>query len=141
LRSEKLCSYVYKIIHDPLKGDLTYVRVYSGVLHAKQQIRNALTGNIEKGTNLFRVRASDYVSINEITCGDIAAIAGLKHTQSGDTLICTDDKEKFILEKLTLPQAVFLASLEYESLRDKTKLEEALKSMTREDNTISFKED
>lgn len=56
-------------------------------------------------------------------------------------MICADDKERFILEKLTLPQAVFLASLEYESLRDKSRLEEALKSMTREDNTISFKED
>ena len=60
--------------------------------------------------------------MNEISVGDIAAIAGLKETQAGDTLVDMKDEENFVLEQLIMPKPVFMASLEYDYLSEKFKI-------------------
>ncbi|KRW99958.1 Translation protein, beta-barrel domain [Pseudocohnilembus persalinus] len=140
-QTEKLTALVYKIINDPVKGALTFVRVYSGVLSSKSMIKNITRGINEKCMHLFRVRANDYIDIKEIGSGDIAAIQGMKYTQAGDTLLLDNDLEDFVLEEMQMPQPVFMAALEYQSLKDKTNLENALATIVREDNSFQFKED
>lgn len=72
---------------------------------------NATRNIQEKINNLYRVRANQYVVVSEITMGDIAAVTGLKNTQSGDTIIAGNDLEMFVLPTLELPEPCFMASL------------------------------
>ncbi|KAL4428899.1 hypothetical protein ABPG74_001386 [Tetrahymena malaccensis] len=141
LPNEKLSAYVYKVINDAQKGPLTYVRVYSGTLQNRQGLQISESSIQEKPQQLWRVRADNYVQINEIAAGDIAAISGLKYTKSGDTLVDSKDNERFILEQLQMPQPVFMASLEYNSLKDKPLIDQALQIICREDNSLLVKDD
>ncbi|EAS05318.2 elongation factor Tu GTP-binding domain protein (macronuclear) [Tetrahymena thermophila SB210] len=141
LPNEKLSAYVYKVINDVQKGPLTYVRVYSGTLQNRQGLQISESSIQEKPQQLWRVRADNYVQINEIAAGDIAAISGLKYTKSGDTLVDSKDNERFILEQLQMPQPVFMASLEYNSLKDKPLIDQALQVICREDNSLLVKDD
>jgi len=75
------------------------------------------------------VRADQYVLVNEVYAGDIVAVAGLKHSAAGDTLIHVQD-ERFVLEKLKLPSAIFMAPFEVESVKDQQLLEQQLKVIT-----------
>ncbi|KAL4460614.1 hypothetical protein ABPG72_002901 [Tetrahymena utriculariae] len=141
LPNEKLSAYVYKVINDSQKGPLTYIRVYSGTLQNRQGLQISESSIQEKPQQLWRVRADNYIQINEIVAGDIAAISGLKYTKSGDTLVDSKDNDRFILEQLQMPQPVFMASLEYNSLKDKPLIDQALQIICREDNSLLVKDD
>ncbi|EGR29014.1 hypothetical protein IMG5_164730 [Ichthyophthirius multifiliis] len=138
---EKLSAYVYKIVNDQQKGALTYFRVYSGSIQNKQQIIYSQTGTKEKVMQLLRVRADNYVAVNQISAGDIGAIQGLKQSKSGYTILDSKDGENFTLEQLQMPQPVFMASLEYQSLKDKIPLQNALEQICREDNSLQYVDD
>lgn len=89
---------------------------------------------------LYRVRADQYVLVNEVNAGDIVAVAGLKNSTAGDTLINIQD-ERFVLEELKLPSAIFMAPFEVESTKDQQQLEQQLKIITSEDNSLQYKTD
>jgi elongation factor G len=135
-RKEKLALFIFKNLHDKEKGVISYGRLYSGVLHGRAHLFNTTHDVPEKIMQLFRARANNYVPINEASCGDIVAIAGLKHTKTGDTLIDAKDTERIRLQDLKIPPPVFTAALEYESLRDKPALEDAFKTLMREDPSL-----
>lgn len=115
LKDEKFCGYVFKNIYDTEKGPLSYVRVYSGTLSKTTPILNSTKNVYEKIQFLYRVRADRYVNVNEVFAGDIIAVSGLKNSGAGDTLINMNDP-RFLLEKLTLPSAIFKAPFEANSL-------------------------
>lgn len=140
-KKEKLVALCFKVVNDLSKGPLAYVRIYSGVLQNRLSFYNSTRNIIEKPTQMFRARANEYVSVNELHAGDIAVLSGLKLTSSGDTLIDSKDEEKIVLEGVTMPPPVFIASLEYQSLKDKPLLEEACRNLTREDPSLKVKED
>mmetsp|Transcript_16313 Transcript_16313/g.13981 ORF Transcript_16313/g.13981 Transcript_16313/m.13981 type:complete len:189 (+) Transcript_16313:1177-1743(+) len=117
------------------------MRIYSGTLSGKLTLWNATREVLEKPSAILRVRANNYANVRECSAGDIVALAGLKITASGDTLIDAKDDEKIILEGVENPPRVFMAALEYEYIRDKPALENACKNMIREDPSIEVKED
>ena len=86
--SPKTVAYAYKVLGTTERGSLVYVRVYSGKLKRGMSVYNVNKNTTEKISRVYRVRAGDYVEINEnILPGDIVALAGLSKTASGDTLI------------------------------------------------------
>eukprot|EP01017_Pseudomicrothorax_dubius_P028950 TRINITY_DN3485_c0_g2_i3.p1 TRINITY_DN3485_c0_g2~~TRINITY_DN3485_c0_g2_i3.p1 ORF type:complete len:627 (+),score=218.06 TRINITY_DN3485_c0_g2_i3:30-1910(+) len=139
-KNEKLCMYIFKVLHDKEKGPLAYSRVYSGVLKSRAQLLNVNKDHMEKVLQLFRVRASSYVNVSEVTCGDIVALSGLKHSTTGDTLVDSRDTERVKLQEIKIPPPVFVSALEYESQKDKPALFQAFKTLMAEDPSINVSE-
>lgn len=122
MKTERFCGYVFKNIYDTEKGPLSYVRVYSGILSKTTPLMNSTKNIAERIQFLYRVRADKYVNVNEVFAGDIIAVAGLKSSSAGDTLINMNDS-RFLLEKLTLPSAIFKAPFEAGSLSEQGRLQ------------------
>jgi len=130
----------FKVINDAQKGPLVYVRIYSGTFGSKSPIYNVTQNAFEKSAQIFRVRADEYVGVQNLHAGDIAAISGLKATYSGDTLIDGKDDVKLALQGVEVPPPVFIASVEYESLKDKQGFDQACAILTREDPSLRVEE-
>ena len=77
-KDEKLCALAFKVINDAQKGPLVYVRIYSGTFSSKAPVYNVTQNAFEKSAQIFRVRADEYVGVQNLHAGDIAAISGLK---------------------------------------------------------------
>jgi elongation factor G len=122
---EKLTVYAYKSIKHIDKGELLYVRVYSGQLNNRTSLVNN-NRKVEKINNIFRVRGEEYMQVQSVLCGDIVALQGIKHSFSGDTLLDSKDDYNFQLHKIVFPDPIYTASVEYNSVKDKTKVLEAL---------------
>jgi len=131
--SEPMCLLAFKTIAEPT-GDLTFVRVYSGVLSASTRVLNPRTGKNERVGRVVRMHANKREAIDELRCGDIAAVVGLKNTYTGDTL-CDEDKP-IQLSKIQFPEAVIAMSLEPKKSSDRDKLGEIIGRMMREDPTF-----
>ncbi len=130
---EPMCLMAFKTIAEPT-GDLTFVRVYSGVMLASERYLNPRTGKTERVGRLVRMHANKREAIDEIRCGDIAAVIGLKNTVTGDTL-CDEDKP-ILLTKITFPECVIAMSLEPKKSADRDKLGEVIGRLMREDPTF-----
>ncbi|CAK78310.1 unnamed protein product (macronuclear) [Paramecium tetraurelia] len=135
-KSEKLTAYVYKVLQDQDLGLLGFTRIYSGEMTQKQNYNNSTKDELIKVNNLYRVRANRYVPINSVQAGDIIAIQS-KQAVAGSTIIGPND-ERFVLQQLQLPQCVFFANLEYESAKDKLKLDQALQQLQLEDESLKI---
>ncbi|MCY3000525.1 MAG: GTP-binding protein, partial [Planctomycetota bacterium] len=131
--SEPLSAMAFKTIAEPT-GDLTFVRVYSGVLKQGEKMLNPRTGKTERATRIVRMHANKRAPIDEIRAGDIAAVIGLKLTVTGDTL-CDEDKP-IQLSKITFPETVIAMSLEPKKSADRDKLGEVIGKQMREDPTF-----
>ncbi len=131
--AEPMCLLAFKTIAEPT-GDLTFVRVYSGVLSASTRVLNPRTGKNERIGRVVRMHANKREPIDELRCGDIAAVVGLKNTYTGDTL-CDEDKP-IQLSKIQFPEAVIAMSLEPKKSSDRDKLGEIIGRMMREDPTF-----
>ena len=137
--SEPFVALVFKIAFDSFSGTLSYIRVYSGSLKSGLQIYNARQDKTERVNKILRIHSNSRKEVDEVLAGDIVAIAGLKWTQTGDTL-CT--KQKIVaLEPLTLPEPVIFVAIEAKTGADQEKIEEALKKLQREDPSCKVHKD
>ncbi|MFT4539815.1 MAG: elongation factor G, partial [Planctomycetota bacterium] len=123
----------FKTIAEPT-GDLTFVRVYSGVLNKGTRVLNPRTGKTERIGRLVRMHANKREAVDSVPAGEIAAVIGLKNTITGDTL-CDEDKP-IVLVKMTFPDSVISMSVEPKEGKDRDKLSEIIGRMMREDPTF-----
>ena len=130
---EPLCLMAFKTIAEST-GDLTFVRVYSGVLEKGTTLLNPRTGKEERIGRLVQVHANKREAIERIQAGGIAAILGLKNTITGDTLC--DPDNPIALSKIIFPDAVISMSVEPKKGADRDKLSEIIAKMMREDPTF-----
>jgi len=136
---EKFTALAFKIITDPHVGKLSYIRVYSGKLKSGSYIYNSVSDKKERVGRILLMHANKREDLDEVRAGDIAAIVGLKHTRTGDTL-CTDD-DKVLLEKMNFPEPVIQIAIEPKTKADQDKLSEALVKLSDEDPTFKVKVD
>jgi elongation factor G len=116
-------------------------RVYSGVLHVKDQILNVAKDKKERINKLLLVLASKTEEIPEIGPGNIAAAVGLRFTSTGDTLILSKDKQRVVLPGMTIPEPVIFRSVEAKSAADQKDLDQALARIQVEDPSFTVYED
>ncbi len=136
---EPTSAIAFKIMTDPYVGRLTYVRVYSGVIHAGSALLNPSTGKKERVARILRMHSNKREDIKEATAGDIVAIIGLRKTTTGDTLC--DPKHPVLLESMTFPVPVVSVSIEPKTKADHDRLGEALARLAEEDPTFRVRVD
>jgi len=136
---EKFAALAFKIMTDPFVGKLTFIRVYSGTLKAGSYIFNSVSDRKERVGRVLQMHANTREDLDEIRAGDIAAIVGLKHTRTGDTL-CTEE-DAIILEKMAFPEPVIQIAIEPKTKADQDKLSESLAKLSDEDPTFKVKVD
>ena len=115
-------------------GDLTFVRIYSGILKKGERLLNPRTGKEERISRLMKVHANKREMVDECPAGEIAAVIGLKNTITGDTLC--DPDNPIALDKITFPDTVISVSVEPKKTADRDKLSEAIGKIVREDPTF-----
>jgi elongation factor G len=133
---EPFCGLVFKITSDA-HGDLSFVRIYSGVLKAGTRAFNPGRDKKENCSRLYHIRADDREQIAEATTGDIVGVVGFKDSYTGDTLC--DATHPILLERIEFPETVISMSIEPVSSADKGKLADTLNALAREDPTFSYK--
>ena len=129
--SEPFSALAFKVMNDPFVGNLTFFRVYSGVLKAGSYVLNSDTGEKERIGRILQMHANTRKEITEVYAGEIAAAVGLKDTTTGDTLC--DEKHPIILEKMTFPEPVIELAIEPKSKADQEKMSIALQKLAKED--------
>ncbi len=133
---EPFCGLVFKITNDA-HGDLSFVRIYSGVMKSGSRVYNPGRDKKEICSRLYHIRADERVKIEESFAGDIVGVVGLKDSVTGDTLC--DAAHPVLLEKIEFPETVISMSIEPVSSADKGKLADTLASLAREDPTFAYK--
>jgi elongation factor G len=129
----------FKIMTDPFVGQLTFIRVYSGVLTAGSTVFNSTKQKSERIGRLLKMHANKREEIKEVYAGDIAAAVGLKSVSTGDT-IC-DQKKPVVLESMDFPEPVISLSIEPKTKADQEKLGQGLQKLMAEDPTFRVKTD
>jgi elongation factor G len=124
---------------DPFVGQLTFLRVYSGVLTAGSSAFNATKGKTERIGRLLKMHANKREEIKEVYAGDIAAAVGIKSVTTGDT-IC-DEKQPVLLEAMDFPAPVISLAIEPKTKADQEKLGQGLAKLMAEDPTFRVKSD
>jgi elongation factor G len=132
-------ALAFKIMTDPFVGQLTFFRVYSGVLTAGSSVLNATKGRTERIGRLLKMHANKREEIKEVYAGDIAAAVGLKSVITGDTL-CDEDKP-IVLESMDFPEPVISLAIEPKTKGDQEKLGVGLQKLMQEDPTFRVKTD
>jgi len=132
-------ALAFKIMTDPFVGQLTYFRVYSGVLDAGSYIYNVTKDKRERIGRLLKMHADKREDIKEVRAGDIVAAVGLNSTTTGDTL-CNPDSP-LILESLDFPEPVIAIAIEAQTRADEEKLAVALGKIAREDPSFRVRTD
>ena len=129
--NERFSALAFKIMTDPYVGQLTFLRVYSGVLASGDTVYNAVKGRKERIGRLLQMHANEREEIKEVRAGDIAAAVGLKDVTTGDTLC---DPEKVItLERMEFPEPVISQAVEPKTKADQEKMGIALNRLAQED--------
>lgn len=138
---EPFAALAFKIMTDPYVGQLTFMRVYSGVLNAGSYVHNSTKDTKERIGRLLRMHANKREEIKEVAAGDIAAAVGLKSTLTGDTLC--DEKFPIILESIEFPEPVISVAIEPKTKADQEKLSQSLAKLAQEDPSfkVSFDEE
>jgi elongation factor G len=136
--AEPFAALAFKIATDPY-GNLTYFRVYSGVLEKGSYVYNARSGRKERIGRILRMHANHREDIDAIGAGDIAAAVGLGDTRTGDTLC--DEKHIIILENIVFPEPVISQAIEPKTKGDQDKLGTALSRLAQEDPTFRMRTD
>ena len=113
-------ALAFKIMTDPFVGQLTFFRVYSGVLTSGSSVYNATKGSTERIGRLLKMHANKREEIKEVYAGDIAAAVGLKSVTTGDTLC--DEKKPIVLESMDFPEPVISLAIEPKTKADQEKL-------------------
>lgn len=132
-------ALAFKIASDPYVGRLAYVRVYSGTLRTGTRVSNATKERKERVGRLLRMHANAQEDIEAVYAGDIAAVIGLKHTFTGDTLC--DPKAPIILESIKFPEPVISVAIEPRTRADQDRMKGAMARLAEEDPTFRVRVD
>ena len=128
---EPFSALAFKIATDPFVGNLTFFRVYSGVLNSGDTIYNPVKSKKERIGRILQMHANDRKEIREVHAGDIAAAVGLKDVTTGDTLC--DMKQPITLERMEFPEPVISVAVEPKTKVDQEKMGIALQKLAKED--------
>ena len=137
--AEKFSALAFKLMTDPFVGQLTFVRVYSGVLSKGETVLNAVKGKKERIGRIVQMMANDRVEVEEIRAGDIAACVGLKDVTTGETLC--DIAAPIVLERMVFPEPVIAQAVEPKSKTDQEKMGIALSRLAAEDPSFRVRTD
>jgi elongation factor G len=129
--SEPFSALAFKIMTDPYVGQLTFIRVYSGVLKSGDTVYNSNRERKERIGRLLQMHANQREEIKEVYAGDIAAAVGLKEASTGETL-CDIDKD-IMLERMVFPEPVISQAVEPKTKADQEKMGLALNRLAQED--------
>ena len=135
--NEPFSALAFKILTDQFIGQLTFIRVYSGVLKAGSTVLNVAKGKKERIGRLVRMHANKREELDEVYGGDIVAAIGLKQTYTGDTL--SDPDHPIILESLDFPDPVISIAIEPKTKDDQEKLSVALQKLSLEDPSFQVR--
>jgi elongation factor G len=128
---DPFAALAFKIATDPFVGNLTFFRVYSGVLNSGDTIYNPVKGKRERIGRILQMHSNDRKEIKEVRAGDIAAAVGLKDVTTGDTLC--DLKNPITLERMEFPEPVIAVAVEPRTKVDQEKMGIALQKLAKED--------
>jgi elongation factor G len=136
---QPFAALAFKIMTDPFVGQLTFFRVYSGVLQSGSSVVNATKGKTERIGRLLKMHANKREEIKEVYAGDIAAAVGLKSVTTGDTLC--DEKQPIVLESMVFPEPVISLAIEPKTKADQEKLGQGMQKLMTEDPTFRVNTD
>ncbi len=131
LNGSPFSALAFKIMTDPYVGQLTFVRIYSGILSSGESIYNANKGKRERIGRLVKMHADKREEIKSARSGDIVAVVGLKGTTTGDTL-CAEEAP-LVLEAIEFPEPVISMAIETKAKADQEKLDQGLYKLSMED--------
>ncbi len=137
--NEPFSALGFKIMTDPFVGQLTFIRVYSGVLKKGDSVYNSRSGKAERIGRLVQMHANDRQEIDEVRAGDIAACVGLKEVYTGTTLAAQD--KPVVLERMEFPDPVISQAVEPKTKADQEKMGVALNKLAQEDPSFRVKTD
>jgi elongation factor G len=137
--SEKFSALAFKLMTDPFVGQLTFVRVYSGVLSKGDSVYNPIRGKKERIGRIVQMHANNRLEVDEIRAGDIAACVGLKDVTTGETLC--DPSSIVMLERMIFPEPVIAQAVEPKTKVDQEKMGIALQRLAQEDPSFRVKTD
>lgn len=137
--NEKFSALAFKLMTDPFVGQLTFVRVYSGVLTKGDSVYNPVRGKKERIGRIVQMHANNREEVNEIRAGDIAACVGLKEVTTGETLC--DPAAVVTLERMVFPESVISQAVEPKTKADQEKMGIALQRLAQEDPSFRVKTD
>jgi elongation factor G len=137
--AEKFSALAFKLMTDPFVGQLTFVRVYSGVLKKGDSVYNAIRGKKERIGRIVQMHANNREEVEEIRAGDIAACVGLKDVTTGETLC--DPTAVVTLERMVFPEPVIAQAVEPKTKADQEKMGIALQRLAQEDPSFRVKSD
>ncbi len=137
--SEKFSALAFKLMTDPFVGQLTFIRVYSGVLSSGATVYNSVKGKKERIGRILQMHANNREEIKEVLAGDIAACVGLKDVTTGETLC--DPDAPIILERMVFPEPVIHVAVEPKTKADQEKMGIALGRLAQEDPSFRVRTD
>ncbi|XP_033217185.1 ribosome-releasing factor 2, mitochondrial isoform X2 [Belonocnema kinseyi] len=157
---DSLCAKAFKIIHDKQRGPMTFVRVFTGKMKKSQKLYNIQQGKSEQSSRIYAAYADEYVEVQEMDCGNITAITGLKCTAPGDLVTCSsssanraktkmrknknvkpEEVDNFFSRGARVPDPVFFCSIEPPSLSYQVALDNALQELQRQDPSLRVAQD
>jgi elongation factor G len=136
---EKFAALAFKLMTDPFVGQLTFVRVYSGVLSKGDSVYNPVRGKKERIGRIVQMHANNRQEVDEIRAGDIAACVGLKDVTTGETLC--DPSSTVTLERMVFPEPVIAQAVEPKTKADQEKMGIALNRLAQEDPSFRVRTD
>ena len=136
---EKFSALAFKLMTDPFVGQLTFIRVYSGVLNSGATVYNSVKGKKERIGRILQMHANNREEIKEVLAGDIAACVGLKEVTTGETLC--DPDAPIILERMVFPDPVIHVAVEPKTKGDQEKMGIALGRLAAEDPSFRVRTD
>jgi elongation factor G len=136
---ESFSALAFKLMTDPFVGQLTFVRVYSGVLKKGDTVYNPIRGKKERIGRIVQMHANERQEIDEILAGDIAACIGLKEVTTGETLC--DPSKPIILVRMVFPEPVIHVAVEPKTKADQEKMGIALGRLAQEDPSFRVRTD
>ena len=137
--NEKFAALAFKLMTDPFVGQLTFVRVYSGILKKGDTVYNAVRGKKERIGRIVQMHANNREEVDEIRAGDIAACVGLKDVTTGETLC--DPDSVITLERMVFPDSVIRQAVEPKTKADQEKMGMALSRLAAEDPSFRVQTD
>ncbi len=136
---KKLAALAFKIMNDPFVGSITFCRIYSGTMTGGTGVNNTTKGSKERIGRILLMHANNREDLKEAYAGDIVALAGLKNTTTGDTLV--ESGNDIILERMVFPESVIEVSVEPKSQADQEKMGIALSRLVAEDPSLRVESD